>query len=83
MNTSLVQLQEEVVVIRHELEGIKKKLNRPILEPIIIEGISERELTPKEKKHLEDARADLKAGRMSKFVTLDEAEKMLNKKRKN
>ncbi len=81
MKTSLVQLQEEVTVIRRELKGIKKKLDRPILGPIIIEGVSESELTLKDKKHLEEARADLKAGRMSKFVTLDEVERTLKKRK--
>lgn len=73
-----MQLQQEVIVIKHELEGIKKRLNKPILEPIIIEAIAESELTPAQRKQEKEALADFRAGRRSRFVTIDEARKILH-----
>lgn len=77
MEAKLLQLQKEVAVMKRELQGIRKKLNRPILEPIIIEPVSEREMTAKERKREREAIADFRAGRTGRFVTLDEAKKTL------
>ena len=75
MSDSLVQLQKQVKVMRHKIEGIEKKLGHQSIVPIIVERVDESELTPKERKHLREARADIKSGRMNKFITLEKAEK--------
>ncbi|MHB1830297.1 MAG: hypothetical protein ACYCO0_02795 [Candidatus Micrarchaeaceae archaeon] len=82
MATKLVQLQKEVETMKQELQEMKKAQSRPVIEQIIIEKIGEGNLTPKERKHLKEARADIKAGRMNKFVTLKEFESSLRKRKK-
>ena len=70
--TVLLQLQREFKDMQQEIKMLKKKLGRPIVEPVIIERLEEKDLTPAQKKHLHEVDADVKAGRSSRFVTLEE-----------
>lgn len=70
--TVLLQLQREFKDMQQEIKMLKKKLGRPIVEPIIIERLEEKDLTPAQKKRLHEVDADVKAGRTNRFVTLEE-----------
>lgn len=71
--TVLLQLQKEFRGMQQEIKMLKKKLSRPIVEPVLIEKIDERrDLTSAEKRHLREIDADVKAGRMNRFVALEE-----------
>ena len=70
--TVLLQLQREFKDMQQEIKMLKKKVGRPIVEPVIIERIAEKDLTPAQKKHLHEVDADIKAGRTNRFVTLEE-----------
>ncbi len=70
--TVLLQLQKEFRGMKREIKMLKKKLGRPAIEPIIIERIEEKDLTPAQKKHIHEIDSDVKAGRTNRFVTLEE-----------
>lgn len=79
----MAQLQKDVKTMKQEIEKIKKVQRRTIVEPIIIEKISDNDLTSTERRHIKEARADIKAGRMEKFVTLEELEASIRKRKKS
>ena len=68
----LLQLQREFKDMQQEIKMLKKRLSRSIVEPIIIERLEEKDLTPTQKKHLCEVDADVKAGETNRFVTLEE-----------
>ena len=70
--TVLSQLQREFKDMQQEIRMLKKKLGRPIVEPVIIERLDERDLTPAQKRHIHEVDADVKKGRANRFVTLEE-----------
>jgi hypothetical protein len=70
--TVLLQLQREFKDMQQEIKMLKKKLGRSIVEPVIIERLGEKDLTPAQKRHLHEVDADVKAGKTNKFVTLEE-----------
>ena len=70
--TILLQLQSEFKDMRQEIKMLKKKLGRPIVEPVIIERLEEKDLTPAQKKRIREVDADVKAGKTNRFVTLEE-----------
>ena len=70
--TALLQLQREFKDMQQEIKMLKKKLGRPIVEPVIIERLGEEDLTPAQKKRLHEVDANVKAGKSNRFVTLEE-----------
>ena len=78
---TLQQLQKEVNGMKLEIRRMKKKLSKPAIQPIIIEKVNERSLTATEKRHMLEADTHVRAGRRSKFVTLSEFAKIIEKRR--
>ena len=70
--TVLLQLQREFKDMRQEIKMLKKKLGRPIVEPVIIERLEEKDLTSAQKKRVHEVDAEVKTGRANRFVTLEE-----------
>lgn len=60
--TVLSQLQREFKDMQQEIRMLKKKLGRPIVEPVIIERLDERDLTPAQKRHIHEVDARCKEG---------------------
>ncbi len=67
-----MQLQREFKDMQQEIKMLKKRLSRSIVEPIIIERLEEKDLTPTQKKHLRVVDADVKAVETNRFVLLEE-----------
>ncbi len=79
--TVLLELQREFKDMKQEIKLLKEKLSNPVVEPIIIERISEEDLTLAEKRHIRKVDADVKARRMGKFITLEEFGKAVTKRK--
>lgn len=58
--------------MKQEIKMLKKKVGFQSVEPVIIERIYERDLTPAQKRRLREVDADVKAGRTDRFITLEE-----------
>lgn len=73
----LHNLENEVRQLKKEMVLIKRFF---LKEPIIIECLTENDLTKKEKRLLKEAEEDLKKGRKEKFITLEELKNELKDK---
>ncbi len=79
--TVLLQLQREFRDMKQEIKMLKKKLGSPIIEPVIIERISEADLTPAERRHLRKVDVEVKTGKVGNFMSLEEFGKEIAKRK--
>ncbi len=69
---SMLQIRRDVDRLQREMVIVKKRLRSIAKEPVIIERVPYSSLTAKERRHIRQAREDIRHGRLGKFVTLEQ-----------
>ena len=67
--------------MKQEIKKIKKQIGRPIIEPVFIERINEKDLTSAARRRIHKVDADVKAGKSGGFATLEELAKSIERRR--